>query len=196
MKSEIKSDKYCVKIIVALLFEEKLRFNELHRKMLSMGNKISKPSLEDHLKHLLERRLVVRKAEGTQNVSYKLNPRIGKTREIVERSVQIAKNMENEKKMFFSENERDQLTDITANMIKRNFDIIKSQIQYKLSKSDDDKLANTIMMNALELPSSRRLEVYLIEKCIKDEAYRQRIFDAMNKFVEDIFGKTDEVKKE
>lgn len=72
MKDEL--DEICKSIFsVFLVTDEELRFNELHRTLGMIGLKMSKPTLSEHLKHLRRKKLVVRRKEGKQNVSYKTN---------------------------------------------------------------------------------------------------------------------------
>jgi DNA-binding HxlR family transcriptional regulator len=72
--SEPLLDETCKNIFsVLLLSDKKLRFNELHRTLNQIGLKMSKPTLAEHLKHLKKRRLLIRKREGKQSVSYEVN---------------------------------------------------------------------------------------------------------------------------
>ena len=67
-------DETCKKIFSLLLVsDKKLRFNELHRTLNQIGLRMSKPTLAEHLKHLKKRRLLIRKKEGKQNISYEVN---------------------------------------------------------------------------------------------------------------------------
>ena len=56
-----------------LVYPEKIRFNELHRALNNFNFKISKPTLSKHLKHLLEKEIIVKNIEGKQNISYNIN---------------------------------------------------------------------------------------------------------------------------
>jgi len=67
-------DEYCKNIFsVFLVSENPLRFNELYRTLNNIGLKMSKPTLIEHLYHLLKHRLIIRKKKGKQNVSYEAN---------------------------------------------------------------------------------------------------------------------------
>ena len=59
--------------MVLLSDVEKIRFNELHRKLNKYGAKMSKPTLIEHLNHLIEEEIILRKEEGKQKVSYIVN---------------------------------------------------------------------------------------------------------------------------
>jgi len=72
MKKEI--DIYCQKIFMVLATNnEKIRFNELWRKLNRLNAKMSKPTLIEHLKHLTENKVIQRNEEDKQNVSYEIN---------------------------------------------------------------------------------------------------------------------------
>ena len=72
MKKE--ADEYCEKILMALMVhDEDIRFNDLHRRLAKYGAKMSKPTLNTHLRHLVENEMIQRNEEDKQNVSYGLN---------------------------------------------------------------------------------------------------------------------------
>ncbi|MBS7620074.1 hypothetical protein KEJ21_05460, partial [Candidatus Bathyarchaeota archaeon] len=62
-------DDYCSNIFLEIIIREKIRFNQLHKNLLALGVKLSKPTLSEHLKHLLARDLITRKVEEAQNVT-------------------------------------------------------------------------------------------------------------------------------
>ena len=67
-------DEYCKKLLVAFIASDrKWNFNEfLH--MLNKSNiRISTPTLSEHLKHLRGLKLITRKREGKQRISYEVN---------------------------------------------------------------------------------------------------------------------------
>jgi DNA-binding HxlR family transcriptional regulator len=67
-------DEQCKRLLSLLLASEKtLRFTELHETINGVGLKMSRPTLIEHLHHLQKHRLIVRKKEGKQNVSYRVN---------------------------------------------------------------------------------------------------------------------------
>lgn len=73
--SELDSlDKTCEKIFLFLgLTQRKLGFNDLYRSLDKSGFRISKPTLSEHLKHLTEKKVLIKKRVGTQKVSYEIN---------------------------------------------------------------------------------------------------------------------------
>ena len=67
-------DEHCKNIFSVLLVSDKtLRFNELYRDLNALGLKVSRPTLIEHLHHLQSHRVITRKKEGKQNVSYRVN---------------------------------------------------------------------------------------------------------------------------
>lgn len=70
---EKETDEYCEKIFMALAIIGKTRFNKLHQKLLELNAKMSKPTLIEHLNHLVEKEIIQRNQEDRQRVSYELN---------------------------------------------------------------------------------------------------------------------------
>ena len=67
-------DKYCERIFMVLsIVNEKIRFNELHRKLAMYGAKMSKPTLIEHLNHLVKDEVIERDEKDKQYVSYGIN---------------------------------------------------------------------------------------------------------------------------
>jgi DNA-binding HxlR family transcriptional regulator len=74
MEKEQKPDEYCDKIFAVLsMTNEKIRFNELHRKLRKLGAPMTKPTLIEHLKHLEKKEIIQRDQEEKQKVTYSLN---------------------------------------------------------------------------------------------------------------------------
>lgn len=67
-------DEFCDNICSFFVaYDKKIGFNELHRELNRTGLKISKPTLSEHLKHLLRNKFLTRKKEGKQRVNYQFN---------------------------------------------------------------------------------------------------------------------------
>lgn len=67
-------DNYCQKLLQAFIGSNKRwHFNEFHEKLNKASLKISKPTLSQHLKHLQKLKLITRKREGKQRISYGVN---------------------------------------------------------------------------------------------------------------------------
>jgi DNA-binding HxlR family transcriptional regulator len=73
-------DDYCKSIFLVLFSAEKpLGFNALDRKINALGAKMTRPTLNAHLKHLLRRKLITKKKEGKQSVAYAVNLAFGQS---------------------------------------------------------------------------------------------------------------------
>ena len=93
-----ETDKYCENIFMVLtMSNKKIRFNELHRTLTNYNAKMSKPTLIEHLKHLIKDEIIQRHEEDKQKVSYEINwkrhKHLKKTKEI---SLAIANQIRNE----------------------------------------------------------------------------------------------------
>jgi len=70
-------DYYCRSILLHLIvIGKKIRFNDLHKLLAEKGVALAKPTLSKHLKHLTQEKLVVRKVEDVQKVTYEINHKI------------------------------------------------------------------------------------------------------------------------
>ena len=66
-------DDYCSAILILLWRGREMRFNEMYRELKLKGIELSKPTLSEHLKHLIKKKWITRKPKDTQYVSYKLH---------------------------------------------------------------------------------------------------------------------------
>lgn len=67
-------DPYCTKLLSFFLIEnETYRFNELKRRLKSMGVEMTTPTLIIHLNHLVEKKVLVRDEKEKQFISYHFN---------------------------------------------------------------------------------------------------------------------------
>ena len=64
-------DDYCKRIFITLYAAENpVRFNGLYKSINGIGAKMTRPTLITHLRHLQKEKLITRKKEGKQSVSY------------------------------------------------------------------------------------------------------------------------------
>jgi len=112
---EKTTDEYCTKIFAKLVAnQEKIRFNKLHKTLNTLDVKISKPTLILHLHHLRTKGFILRKKEGTQNVTYQVNwKKFEQLKETLGFKEIIARNLENEK-IFKSKSLEDQIIFVTG----------------------------------------------------------------------------------
>jgi hypothetical protein len=67
-------DRYCEKILMTLMLsDEKIRFNKLYERLKNANANMSKPTLIQHLNHLIEEEIIQRHQEDKQKVSYEMN---------------------------------------------------------------------------------------------------------------------------
>jgi DNA-binding HxlR family transcriptional regulator len=110
-------DEYCEKIFLTLAIHgEKIRFNELHRKLEKVGGKMSKPTLIEHLNHLIKNKIIQRDEEDKQKVTYGLNWKKFKQLQEIKKFNEITLHLIEEEKRFKSE-DLDQRTNFTHIML-------------------------------------------------------------------------------
>jgi DNA-binding HxlR family transcriptional regulator len=191
-----KLDDICREIFFTLHAYKRLRFNELHRRLKIFGTDISKPALIDHLKHLLELKLISRKHEDFQNVSYGLTDEIisvlglseEETRERVERFLDDTVMPEDFRGIPFDEKEyyrRLSAKELDEEVIKdldgvitQNLFELKSFINYdlKLEKTQSDAEFWGLVGN----PLYRMVEKRIVENCRESEIYRNMLFEKID----------------
>ena len=191
-----KLDDICREIFFTLHAYKRLRFNELHRRLKIFGTDISKPGLIDHLKHLRELKLVSRKHEDFQNVSYGLTEEIisilglseEETRERVERFLDD-REMPKEfrsipfdekgyyKRLSAKELDKEVIKDLDG-IITQNLFELRSFINYdlKLEKTQSDAEFWGLVGN----PLYRMLEKSIVENCRESELYRKTLFEKID----------------
>jgi len=129
-------DEYCKNIFSVLLVSDKtLRFNEFHKILNQIGLKMSKPTLIEHLHHLQKRKLLIRKKEGKQNVSYRVN--WGKLETLQEsmKTRQAIRHLLQNKKTFKSFPIDEQVTYVTNIMTLSNLYRLRLEVQDVLDPS-------------------------------------------------------------
>jgi DNA-binding HxlR family transcriptional regulator len=191
-----KLDDICKEIFFTLHAYKRLRFNELHRRLKMFGTEISKPALIDHLKHLRELKLISRKHEDFQNVSYGLTDEIisvlglseEKTKERIERFLDD-RNMPNEfrnirfdlkdyyRKLSANELDDKVIKDLDS-VITQNLFELRQFINYdlKLEKTQSDAEFWDLVGN----PLYRMLEKSIVENCRESEVYRKTLFEKID----------------
>ncbi len=104
-------DKMCIELFSVFLVAEKpYRFNEFYRYLNAGGLKISKPTLSLHLKHLVDKELIVRTELDKQYVTYNYNVhKWGNLDEIKENAIKIQQFFEKERERFGSSDSRAQV---------------------------------------------------------------------------------------
>ena len=195
-------DGICVEIFFTLMAYKRLRFNQLHRYLKKFGTDISKPSLIDHLKHLRKQKLINRKREGFQNVSYGLTDEINSLLDIpeedikkwVENSIE-GKNLPKKLRLLpfdaeeyygrLSEKQLDEAIDKDLNtVLAHNLFELKTFINYdlKLDKPERD----AVFWNFVGNPLYRMLEKSIVENCRNSEKYRKKLFEKTDALINEL----------
>lgn len=190
-------DDICHEIFFTLIAYKKLRFNELHKYLKKFGTEISKPTLIDHLKHLIKQKLVKRKREGFQNVSYSLTDEVSSLFEIspedlkkwLEDSVKTTKKMpsrfktvEFDEKEYYEKLPEKKLDLQIDNELKSifcsNLHELKNMINYDLKMDKDE--SNTAFWKFIGNPIYRMHEKTIARTCRDSERYRKKLFEKMD----------------
>lgn len=201
MKS-FELDDICKEIWLTLLAKERLRFSELHRSLKKLGTDISKPSLLEHLDHLIKQKLIMRKVEGFQNVSYGLTEEIyslihvspedmAEWLEVLEndeglpaklRSIKFDMNAYYRK---MTEKQLDQETDreLDDTLALGLFEL-KNLISYDLKI--DKKESDADFWKFIGNPLYRMHERSVAEKCRESDRYKERLFEKIETLINEL----------
>jgi len=174
-----ETDEYCLNIArVLLLSFSWLRFNELFRKVNTMGAKMSKPTFSEHLNHLVEKGLVIRKVEGKQHVSYIFNLKrfAGKEEDVKElvkeeepKEVMLAR-----KKHFNTLPIDDQVKEILLSLFKKT--LRELQLDVLSAINPDHQFFNNLDKMTNSQAIDPRWEA-LLENCSKNKDYANQVLE-------------------
>ena len=217
IKKHKKLDDICVEIFFTLMAYKRLRFNELHRYLKMFGTKISKPTLIEHLKHLKKQKLISRKREAFQNVSYGLTDEINSLLDIPEEDVKKwvenlieGKNLSKkfrllpfDVKEYYDKMSEDQLNEATYkdlnNVLTQNLFELKTFINYDLKI--DKPETEAVFWNFVGNPLYRMLEKRIVENC-RSEKYQKKLFEKIDALInalrptEELFRQREEISGE
>jgi len=175
-------DDYCEKILMFLIMQrEAIRFNKLHEAM-DLGLSIAKPTLVKHLKHLVEKKLVIRKVEDVQNVTYEVNHELFADLEEYVIITNISKEILTERKRVFESKPIDEQLDILCkNAVIRHLDTMKAIIAFEFSISK--RWEKTMQIVWLQSPIFRRYETWILRKCKEDKEYRESLLQKVDELI-------------
>jgi len=200
-------DDYCDKILLGLSFirsvrgKRKVRFTELHECLNEyfFRSGISKPTLSLHLKHLVEKKLVIRKVEDVKCVTYRINEQ--KLKNFMKKFddyVAYVKWFSKEQKKFLSEPPRENFEFVFWIMVLERLRLMKYRILYACNPEDWDALLTLrVFEKEMFLTSWEKL---VIKRCVEDENYRREalswIEETWNKLFPDEKEAKERLKKE
>lgn len=203
IKKHKELDDICVEIFFTLMAYKRLRFNELHRTLKKFGTDISKPSLIDHLNHLRKQKLISRKREDFQNVSYGLTDEIDSLLNLPEEDIKKwfenfieGKNLPKKFRLLkpfdakeyygrLSEKQLDEAIDKDLNwVLTQNLFELKTFITYdlKLDKPERDAVFWKFVGN----PLYRMLEKSIEENCRNSERYQKKLFEKIDVLINEL----------
>jgi DNA-binding HxlR family transcriptional regulator len=203
MEKHKKLDDICVEIFFTLMAYKRLRFNELHRYLKMFDTDISKQSLIEHLTHLRKLKMISRKNEGFQNVTYGLTDEIDSLLTVPEEHLkEWVENFKEGKNLpkglrllkdfdvgkYFdklSENELNETIEKKLNkVLAQNLFELKTFVEYdlKLNKSVSDAVFWKFVGN----PLYRMLERSIVEDCRHSERYKKKLFERINILVNEL----------
>jgi hypothetical protein len=148
-----------------------------------MKYKISRPTLADHLKHLVKKKYVVRKQEGKQNVTYRFNDRyFNRLSETIKTEKEISRLLSEKKEDFNSLTMDDQLETCIADMILRNLRQLEIEIRNGLypGKEFENNLEILFINNQINKYYERRL----LENSLKDKEYGEKLMKKIGESIE------------
>lgn len=160
---------------------EKKRFNKLHEYLLAKGIVLSKPTLSQHLKHLTEKKMVIRRVEEAQIVSYEVNHRrFGDLGENVKSVLAAARSIDKGKQAFDSASPDEQTTIVCEDMILRSLRQLKTRIELQSKPSNWEK---SLELSLLESPLFRIHEEWFLAKCGTDTGYSEEILQRTSEMI-------------
>lgn len=180
-----KKDEYCEKIFMTLMIlnDEKTRFNELHRSLTAKGAKMSKPTLIQHLNHLIEKGLVKREEEDKQKVTYVLNwNELKPLKEAKEASLKTIQAIKSEKD-FKSKTIPEQVD--TALRMMTIGEIFRLKYNILMNLEPENKLKHYYAINAMQ----RVFGIYnamLIESCKASKKDSELILKGIDNTLEEL----------
>ena len=190
-------DDICSEIWLTLMAYKRLRFNLLHKRLKQFGTDISKPSLLEHLNHLIERKLIERREEGFQNVSYGLTDEIRDLLHVPEEDIKSwfedlkktnerlpphLRSIEFDVNEYYNNMTDEQLTKEVDRELNFSHGLflheLKNFVQYdlKLDKTQSDADFWKLVGN----PMYRMHERSIVENCRKSERYKEKLFEEID----------------
>ena len=194
------NDKYCRDILGFLIIHrDRIRFNKLYDVLTEkMKYKISRPTLADHLNHLVRKRYVVRKTEGKQNVTYRLNDGYFKGLiETIKEEEEISKHLSEKKESFNSLTMDEQLEACIGDMVLRNLRQLEIEIRNGIYPGNE--FENNLQIMFINNQSNKYTERRLLENSLKDKEYGdkliQKIEESIEQGMKELYDNYEEVKK-
>lgn len=173
-------DKYCLRILLVLTEKGPIHFNGL-RKTLEKMKIASKPTLLEHLPHLVEKNYVTCRKEGQKKI-YSVNySKIGNTKKYVDMETNLIHFFAKNKECFFSLPVNEQVTGVLRFLCMKKLYELQTRIALELDPHSFEKQFGVLFWTN---PVLENIEVWLIEKCVEDEKYREEILKVTDGLLE------------
>lgn len=198
-----KLDDICIEIFFTLQAYKRLRFNELHRYLKMFRTNISKQSLIEHLNHLRKQKLISRKNEGFQNVTYGLTDEVDSLLNVPEdRITEWIENVIEERdlpeelrdlkdfdvKDYYAKLSEKQLNETMEKrlntVLTQNLFELKTFIEYELKL--DRPVSDAVFWNFVGNPLYRMVERDIAEDCRHSERYREKLFERIDILIREL----------
>lgn len=178
MKEE--PDEYCEKIFMVLAIYGETRFNELHRQLIKHNTKMSKPTIIEHLNHLLENEIVQRNQEEKQKVSYQLNWKTLKQLQSTKKTIQTTRHQLKNEKRFKSKSLDQQTVFTTAMLTIGELLYLKMNILNILEP--ENKLQNYYTYNIIR-KFYNFYTSWLLDSCKESKENSQKVIQSIDKSI-------------
>jgi DNA-binding HxlR family transcriptional regulator len=188
-------DGKCITILKTLITHGKeLRFNELHRRVLKVDSKFSKPTFLEHLNHLMKNKYVVRKRRAKQNVTYRFNYEKFESLDSFVRYQQHIDEWLGEKEGRLST----LMSNLGTVLVIKTLQSLKIKILEALSpKKKTELYLRSLLINDLLFKS---VEDWVIQKCLKDTDYCDETLEIIDEgtkdTIEGIFEGYEEIQRD
>jgi hypothetical protein len=199
-------DDICGSIYLPLILNKSLRYNEFYRSVIKLNPKqpsgkpfVSRPSFDEHLGHLINLKLVTKKALGKQNVVYSLNKDalsifsenpsgVKDIEEWINRINSMGTILEPfDAKRYYEKMSdarlEEQILKEIKEVLKVNLNELKSFINYDLKLHDSE--SDSEFWRFVGNPLYRMLEKGLAENCKASGRYKKKLFEKIQSLLDD-----------
>ena len=106
-----------------------IRYNDLLENLKDKGLKISRPTLSEHLKHLVEKEVITRTEVSRANVNYRLNEeKEGPLQDFIKKNENYQRILDENKDRFFSNSVREQVSHLNIILVLRSLHQLKYEV--------------------------------------------------------------------
>lgn len=195
---DLVNDRYCLNIFSFLAANnKKIRFNKMYKQLNIFGAKMSKPTLIEHLKHLIEKDYILREKEDKQKVTYQIN---SKKFEKLYESIELKKTLNlqiKNREIFKSMSLKDQIAFVA------NLETMEALINLQLNvtsflEPEAESINNFASVLIRRLYSNYRR--WLLEYCKTSKEMSEKAYNLLGKGVKEcnalLFDQIDETPKE